>query len=70
VERTAWTDARLDASFDRVDRDLRDLRHELVTFRAEMNLRFDALHSTLIKGGGAMIVALLGAIVAFSLGGS
>ena len=70
MERAAWTDERLDdlsqrmgTGFDRVDRDIRDLR-------TEMGQRFDALQATMMRFGGAMILCLLGAIVAFSLGGS
>ena len=81
MERAAWTDQRLDdlsqrmdAGFERVDRDIRDLRAEmrveLTGMRVEMGQRFDALQATMMRFGGAMILCLLGAIVAFSLGGS
>jgi hypothetical protein len=77
MERATWTDERLDdlskrmdAGFERVDRDIRDLRTEVTGLRVEMGQRFDALQVTMIRFGGAMIVCLLGAIVAFSVGGS
>jgi hypothetical protein len=88
MERAAWTDERLDdlahkvdAGFERVDRDIRDLRVEMHVemtglrgemsgLRVEMGQRFDALQMTMLRLGGAMILCLLGAIVAFSLGGS
>ena len=60
--RVNWTDDRLDdlshrmdAGFDRVDADLRELR-------GEMNSRFDALQRTLILAAGGVIAALIGLI--------
>jgi hypothetical protein len=60
--RVNWTDERLDdlshrmdAGFDRVDADLRELR-------GEMNSRFDALQRTLILAAGGIIAALIGLI--------
>jgi hypothetical protein len=81
MERATWTDERLDDlaqrmdnGFERVDRDIRELRTEmrveLTGLRVEMGQRFDSLQGTMIRFGGAMIVCLLGAIVAFSFGGS
>lgn len=70
MNRTAWTDERLDdlsgrmdSGFERVDRDIRELR-------LEMRQGFESMQATMWRIGGAMIVCLLGAIVAFSLGGS
>jgi hypothetical protein len=84
MERAAWTDERLndlsrhvdtrfdcvDARFDRVDRDIRDLRTEMTGMRVEIAQRFEALQTTMIRFGGAMIICLLAAIMAFSLGGA
>jgi hypothetical protein len=77
MERAVWTDERLDdlarrmdAGFERVDRDIREMRVEMTGLRVEMGQRFDALQMTMVRFGGAMIVCLLGAIVAFLLGGS
>ena len=60
MERTTWTDerlddlaARMDAGFARVD-----ARFD------RMEARFDALNATLLRVGGAMIVTLLGVIAA------
>ncbi len=67
--REAWTDERLDdlnnrvddlarrmdAGFDRVHDELRDLR-------SEMNSRFDSLQRTMIQFGGLLIAALIGLI--------
>jgi hypothetical protein len=60
--RVNWTDERLndlshrmDAGFNRVDADLRELR-------GEMSSRFDALQRTLILAAGGVIAALIGLI--------
>ncbi len=60
--RVNWTDERLDdlshrmdAGFNRVDADLRELR-------GEMNSRFDALQQALIFAAGGVIAALIGLI--------
>ncbi len=64
MERTAWTDERLDdlaqrmdAGFDRLDRDIRDLRVEL---RDEIG----ALRLVLLRVGGGIMVGLVGVIAA------
>lgn len=61
----AWTDerlddlsARMDAGFERVDRDIRDLRGEV-----------NALRHTLMRTGGGIMIGLVGVIVATVLGG-
>jgi hypothetical protein len=60
--RVSWTDERLDdlshrmdAGFDRVDADLRELR-------GEMNVRFDALQRTLILAAAGVVASLVGLI--------
>jgi hypothetical protein len=64
MERAAWTDQRLDdlaegmrSGFDRVDRDIRDLR-------SEMREEFRALHALLYRIGGGIIFGLIGVIAA------
>jgi len=65
VERAAWTDERLDdlsrrvdAGFDKVDRDLRELRSEM-----------GALRITLLRIGGGIIAGLVGVIAAVLVNG-
>lgn len=92
VERTAWTDERLDdlaqrmdAGFERVDRDIRDLRTEMreefgdvraemrdgfSSVRGEMREEFGAMRAMIWRFGGAMIVTFAGALAAFSLRGA
>lgn len=60
MERAAWTDERLDdlarrmdGGFDRVDRDIRELRGVI-----------ENLRTTLLRVGGALMVGLIGVIAA------
>ena len=64
VERTAWTDERLDdlanrvdAGFARVDADMRELRAEI-----------GGLRLTLLRVGGGIMVGLVGVIAAVLVG--
>lgn len=78
--RATWTDERLDdlsrrmeAGFDRLDEDLRQLRTEMTTemtglrgettsVRSEMTTRFDALQRLLIQLSGAMFIGVIGIV--------
>jgi hypothetical protein len=69
VERTAWTDERLDdlaqrmdAGFARVDADIRELRAEL---HAEMS----GLRLTIMRIGGGIMAGLVGVIAAILASG-
>jgi hypothetical protein len=60
IERVAWTDERLDdlarrvdVGFDRVDRDIRELRGVI-----------ESLRTTLVRVGGGLMVGLIGVIAA------
>lgn len=64
--REKWTDERLDDlnqrvsdGFDRVDRDLRDLRSEMNARFDSIEQRFDAMHRLLIRAAGGMIAVLV-----------
>ena len=66
VMREAWTDERLDdlsrgmdKGFDRVDRDLRDLRTEMDTRFARLETRFDSMQRMTLA---AYVTAILGLI--------
>lgn len=68
--RMAWTDERLDdlaqrmdAGFERVDRDIRELR-------AELRLEIGGLRTTLVRVGGGIMVGLVGVIAALAVGGA
>jgi hypothetical protein len=76
MERSAWTDAplddlaqRMDAGFERVDRDIRELRADVGTLRSEMHGEFGALRVTLLRIGGGVMVGLIGVIAALVAGG-
>jgi hypothetical protein len=71
MERVAWTDERLDdfsrrmdAGFERVDRDIRDLRGEMrsgfAEVRAELRDEINQLRAVMYRFG----VALMGTLVA------
>lgn len=64
--RMAWTDERLDdlaqrmdAGFERVDRDIRELRMEI-----------GGLRTTLMRVGGGIMVGLVGVIAALAVNGA
>lgn len=63
--REKWTDERLDdmnermaQGFERVDRDIRDLRAEMNLRFNAIDARFDALHKLLIRAAGGTIAVL------------
>jgi len=63
MQRLAWTDERLDdfsqrmdAGFERVDRDIRDLR-------SEMHAGFAEMRSLMFRVGGGVVVSVLAAAV-------
>jgi hypothetical protein len=75
VERSAWTDERLDdlsrrmdAGFERVDRDIRELRGEMHTgfteLRSEIRGEISGLRMSMNRFGGGLLIAQLGMIVA------
>lgn len=92
MERAAWTDERLDdlaegqrSGFDRLDRDLRDLRVEVRTemgalrsdlgiqmgaMRTELGGQIESLRLLLLRVGGALLVTLVGVIAAILLRGA
>jgi hypothetical protein len=57
------------SGFDRVDRDLRDLRGEVGALRIEMREEIGSLRSTLLRVGGGTIVGLIGVIAAILVRG-
>jgi hypothetical protein len=61
-----WTDERLDDlnhrvsdGFNRIDADLRSIRDEIGSLRAETNAHFDALQRTMLQLGGGMIATFV-----------
>jgi hypothetical protein len=82
MERAAWTDERLDdlarrmdAGFERMDADIRELRREVAGMRIELRGeidgvrtglggQIDALRMTTLQVGGGIMVGLVGVIAA------
>ncbi len=80
MERTAWSDERLDdlstrmdAGFARVDADIRELRRAVLDQGVELRGEIAALRVTMIRVGGAMVGAMLagflGVVAAVLAGG-
>jgi hypothetical protein len=68
MERVAWSDERLDdlssrmdIGFDRVDRDIRDLRGEMNAGFADMRGEIDALRSLILRMGGGIMASVVAA---------
>jgi hypothetical protein len=68
MERLAWTDerlddlsARMDAGFDRVDRDIRDLRGEMNAGFVDMRGEINALRSLMLRVGGGIMASVVAA---------
>jgi class 3 adenylate cyclase len=81
MERGAWTDERLDdlaeamrSGFERVDRDISDLRTEMRTEFTALRTEMDALRQTMLRVGagllGGMTFGYLSVIAAILLRGS
>jgi hypothetical protein len=68
MERVAWTDERLDdlsgrmdLGFDRVDRDIRDLRGEMNAGFADLRGEINALRSLMLRVGGGIMASVVAA---------
>ena len=68
MQRLAWTDERLDdlsgrmdLGFDRVDRDIRDLRGEMNAGFADLRGEINALRSLMLRVGGGIIASVVAA---------
>lgn len=74
VVREKWTDERLDdmnarmaEGFDRLDKDMLEVRSEIARINGKMNDRFEATHRLIIQVGaglfGTMVVGFLSLVV-------
>jgi hypothetical protein len=66
-QRSAWTDARLDDRFDRLYRDLADLRAEVRGLRTETQTGFAELRQSMFRMNISLwagVIGLLAAIIA------
>jgi hypothetical protein len=71
VERHTWTDERIDdlsrrvdAGFERVDKDMRDLRTDMNSGFAEVRTEISSLKLTVMRFGGGLLIAQFGLIAA------
>ena len=71
MERTAWTDERLDdlanrmdAGFARVDADIRGLRDELRADIGGLRTEIGGLRLAILRVGGGIMIGLVGVIAA------
>ena len=71
VERHTWTDERIDdlsrrvdAGFERVDRDMRDLRTDMNSGFAEVRTELSSLKLMVMRFGGGLLIAQFGLIAA------
>jgi hypothetical protein len=67
MARENWTDARLDdlshrmdQGFEKVDRDIRDLRAEMKGGFDRIDARFDSMQRTLFLAAAGIVAALIG----------
>jgi len=77
MERSTWTDARLDDRFDSIDRRFDQVDRQFSELRAEMRAEFGdvrvelrELRITLLRVGGGMMAGLVGVIAAVLLRGA
>jgi hypothetical protein len=80
--RSTWTDLRLDdlngrvgelshrmdEGFRQVDNKFDGVHREITELRAEISVRFDSLRQSMLRFGGALLVAVVGTMLAFVLG--
>jgi hypothetical protein len=71
MERSVWTDERLNdrfdeigRRFDRVDRDLAELRSEMREGFAASRADLEALRETMIRIGGGMLIGFISVLTA------
>jgi hypothetical protein len=70
MERTAWTDERLDdlsrqtdAGFERVDRDMRNLRDDMNAGFADVRGEINGLRTLMLRIGGGIMASVIVAAV-------
>jgi len=64
MERSAWTDARLDDRFDRIDHELAELRVDIRELRIGMQTGFAELRQTIFRWNLTLIAAMIGLLAA------
>jgi hypothetical protein len=64
MERSAWTDERINDFAQRVDADIRELRVEMRAGFAEIRAELSALRLMVMRFGGGLLIAQFGMIAA------
>ena len=64
MERTGWTDDRLDDLAARIDAEIRELRAEMRHGFGELRTELGGLRLTLLRVGGGIMIGLVGVIAA------
>jgi hypothetical protein len=67
MERSAWTDERVDDLAQRVDRDIRELRGDMNAGFADMRTEINGLRLLILRVGGGIVVSVVAAAL---LGGA
>jgi hypothetical protein len=67
MERSAWTDERLDDLAQRADRDIRELRGDMNAGFADMRAEINGLRLLILRVGGGIVVSVVAAAL---LGGA
>jgi hypothetical protein len=61
MERSTWTDERLDDLAQRVDRDIRELRGDMNAGFADMRGEMNGLRSLILRMGGGIMASVIAA---------
>jgi hypothetical protein len=61
MERSTWTDERLDDLAQRVDRDIRELRSDMNAGFADIRGEINALRSLMLRVGGGIVASVVAA---------
>ncbi len=61
MERSTWTDERLDDLAQRVDRDIRELRGDMNAGFADMRGEINALRLLMLRMGGGIMASVIAA---------
>jgi hypothetical protein len=64
MERSVWTDARIDDRFDQIDRRFDRIEHELVMLRTEMQAGFAEVRQAIFRTNLTLIAAMVGLLAA------
>ncbi len=70
MERSTWTDARLDDRFDQIDRRFDRIESDIRDLRGEVRAGFADLHSLIVRSNVTLMAGMLGLIAAILVRGA